>query len=131
MIVDIILGSEQSSRRLGKVAFGSPSSSDADAARSAAIASFLSAFAIVASLSDPTSLVGRHYWSRHDDLLSSSCTPEQLLLSNQRNDKDQFNAMRFFGRCATYKSACFPRTPLVVDSSKGGLAGSSAEAVEI
>ena len=30
--------------------------------------------------------------------------------------------MRFFGRCATYKSACFPRTPLVVDSSKGGLA---------
>ena len=71
VIVDIILGSEQSSRRLGKVAFGFPSSSDADAARSAAIASFLSAFAIVASLSDPTSLVGRHYWSRHDDLLIS------------------------------------------------------------
>lgn len=71
VIVDIILGSEQSSRRLGKVAFGFPSSSDADAARSAAIASFLSAFAIVASLGDPTSLVGRHYWSRHDDLLIS------------------------------------------------------------
>lgn len=65
VITIVILGSKQPGGRVGKMAFGFPSSSDADAAWSDAITPFLSSLAVVARLRDATPLVGGNYRSRH------------------------------------------------------------------
>lgn len=111
---------QQSGRGFGKLTFGFPSSSDANAARSVAIASFLSALAIVASLGNTTSFVRRDYRSRHCFSASPKAAyPQNCFHTEQTRRK--FNAMRCFGRC---KHKVLVSPPLVVDSSK--VEGSSA-----